>query len=244
MQVATRIDHEDFVFSIWRGTIHDVHAARQSHNTGSVEIGVQDDEGARRSIIVKPLIFTKPGDKLSLVFARRAGIRSGVLVGLVNHSTGHWCSMPQGVFAIRTSPTILMCIMREAQRLTIPGTGVLLTAFAAAWLQFTGRTFPVLTWLLILGMILALLWAFNELANWQAEAAEKRVLFHTDEFLADLARMDLDTSHPALTNSHGPTRVLMGELWTPDLEADWVETKSDDGVPTVPATVPGAVRQD
>jgi hypothetical protein len=96
VQIATRIDDQDFMFSVWRGTIRAVFSAPKQ-GARAVELHVRADDGTRRSVIVKPLIFTRTDDTVSLVYARHAGARSGVLVGLVNHTTGRWCSMPQGI---------------------------------------------------------------------------------------------------------------------------------------------------
>jgi hypothetical protein len=216
------------MFSVWRGTIRAVFSAPKQ-GARAVELHVRADDGTRRSVIVKPLIFTRTDDTVSLVYARHAGARSGVLVGLVNHTTGRWCSMPQGIVPIRLRPALLPSVMGHARRLTIPGTAALLTAVAAVGLHIADKSLEILTWLLIAGVILALLWAFNELANWQAEVAEKLIVSHTDEFLADLAAIEVEVdSLPALADGPGPTRILTGELWTPDLEADWTVEKSHD----------------
>lgn len=227
MQVATRIDDQDFMLSIWRGTIRAVFSA-PNQGTRAVEVHVQADDGMRRSVIVKPLIFTRTDDMVSLVYARHAGARNGVLVGLVNHTTNRWCSMPQGIVPIRLRPSLLVSVMRGVRRITIPGAATLLTLLAAAGLHFAGKSLELLTWFLIAGVIMSLLWAFNELANWQAEVAERLVVAHTDEFLADLAAIDVAESPPALTDGSGPTKILKGELWTPDLEADWTVEKGRD----------------
>ena len=234
VQVATRIDDQDFTFSFWRGTIRAVFSAPKQ-GIRAVEIHVQADDRTRRSVIVKPLIVTSTDDTVSLVYARHAGARNGVLVGLVNHTTGRWCSMPQGIVPIRLRPPLLVSLMGDVRRVTIPGAATLLTSVAAMGLHLAGTSLALLTWSLIAGVILALLWAFNELANWQAEVAERRIVAHTDEFLADLAMIEVEDSPPALTHDSGPTRVLMGELWTPDLEADWaIEKAHDDLGPEYP----------
>ncbi len=227
MQVATRIDDQDFMFSVWRGTIRAVFSAPKQ-GSRAVEIHVQSDDGNRRSVIVKPLIFTRTDDTVSLVYARPAGTRSGVLVGLVNHTTGRWCSMPQGIVPIRLRPSLLVGLMRDVRRITIPGAAILLTVLAAGGLHLAEKSLELLTWSLVAGVIMALLWAFNELANWQAEVAERLVVSHTDEFLADLAMIEVEETPPALADGTGPTRIPKGELWTPDPEAEGEMEKNRD----------------
>jgi hypothetical protein len=89
---------------------------------------------------------------------RRSGLKNGILVGLLDHTTDRHCAMPQGFVPIRLKPSLFVDIMKDIERYSFPGTAFLLTLFAAAGLFCAGVTYPLLTWLMIGGVLTVLLW--------------------------------------------------------------------------------------
>jgi hypothetical protein len=219
VQVSTHIADQEFTFFTWRGTVRAVQRfGTVGRGTGSREILIQSRNGTRRSIRVHPTILIEPDHDVSLVYARRVGLKSGVLVGMLDHTSDRYYSMPQGYVPIRLKPSLFVDIMKDIERYSFPGTAFLLTVFAAACLFCAGVTYPLLTWFMIGSVLTILLWAFNKLANWQSEAADKLLIAATDEILDQIATAERITNSPEPYDSYGATWVLDGKReWTPAL---------------------------
>jgi hypothetical protein len=216
VQVSTQIADQEFTFFTWRGKVRTVLSFGRSNRTR--EILIQARNGTRRSIKVQPSIRIEPEHDVSLVYARRSGIKNGVLVGLLDHTTDRYSSMPQGYVPIRLKPSLFVDIMKDIERYSFPGTAFLLTVFAAACLFCAGVTYPILTWFLIGGVLTVLLWAFNELANWQSETADNLLIASTEEVLHQMAIADRIANSPEPYDSYGATWTLDGNrAWTPAL---------------------------
>jgi hypothetical protein len=209
VQVSTQIADQEFTFFTWRGTVRTVLTFGRSTRTR--EILIQSRNGTRRTIRVQPSIRIEPDHDVSLVYARRSGLTSGVLVGLLDHTTDRFSAMPQGYVPIRVKPSLFVDIMKDIERYSFPGTAFLLTVFAATCLFCAGVTYPFLTWLLIGGVLTVLLWAFNELANWQSEAADNLLIEATDEILHQIATAERIAHSPEPYDSYGATWVLEGK---------------------------------
>lgn len=208
MQVSTHIADQAFTFFAWRGKVRTVQTFGRTNRTR--EILIQSRNGTRRTIKVKPTIRIEPDHEVALVYARRSGLPSGVLVGLVDHTTDRYSSMPQGIVPIRLKPSLFVDIMKDIERYSFPGTAFLLTVFAAACLFCAGVTYPFLTWLMIGGVLTVLLWAFNELARWQSEEADKLLIEATEEVLEQIATAERIANSPEPYDSYGATWVLDG----------------------------------
>jgi hypothetical protein len=216
VQVSTQIAEQEFTFFTWRGKVRTVLPFGRSNRTR--EILIQARNGTRRSIKVQPSIRIEPDHDVSLVYARRSGIKNGVLVGLLDHTTDRYSSMPQGYVPIRLKPSLFVDIMKDIERYSFPGTAFLMTVFAAACLFCAGVTYPLLTWFLIGGVLTVLLWAFNELANWQSETADNLLISSTEEVLHQMATAERIANSPEPYDSYGATWVLEGNrAWTPAL---------------------------
>jgi hypothetical protein len=213
VQVSTQIADQEFTFFTWRGTVRSVMSFGRTNRTR--EILIQARDGTRRSITVQPTIRIEPDHDVSLVYARRSGLKSGVLVGLLDHTTDRYSAMPQGTVPIRLKPSLFVDIMKDIERYSFPGTALLLTLFAAAGLFCAGVTYPLLTWLMIGGVLTVLLWAFNELAQWQAETADNLLIEATDEILDQMATAERIANSPEPYDSYGATWVLDGnKAWS------------------------------
>jgi hypothetical protein len=208
VQVSTQIADQEFTFFTWRGTVRTVLTFGRTNRTR--EILIQSRNGTRRSIKVQPTIRIEPDHDVSLVYARRSGLKSGVLVGLLDHTTDRHCAMPQGYVPIRLKPSLFVDIMKDIERYSFPGTAFLLTLFAAACLFCAGVTYPLLTWFMIGGVLTVLLWAFNELANWHSETADNLLIEATDEILDQMATAERIANSPEPYDSYGATWVLDG----------------------------------
>ncbi|MPR08939.1 hypothetical protein [Microvirga tunisiensis] len=218
MQVSTQIADREFTFFTWRGKVRTVLTFGRGSRTR--EILIQSRDGTRRTIRVQPSIRIEPDHEVSLVYARRSGLKNGVLVGLLDHTSDRHCSMPQGYVPIRLKPSLFVDIMKDIERYSFPGTAFLLTVFAAACMLFAGVTYPLLTWLMIGSVLTVLLWSFNELAKWQSETADNLLVSSTEEFLEQLATAERIANSPEPYDSYGATWVLEGKkTWTaPALE--------------------------
>lgn len=148
---------------------------------------------------------------MSLVYARRSGLKNGVLVGLLDHTTDRYSSMPQGYVPIRLKPSLFVDIMKDIERYSFSGTAFLLTVFAAACLFCAGVTYPLLTWIMIGSVLTVLLWAFNELAQSQSEAADNLLVSSTEEILDQMATAKRIANSPEPYDSYGATWVLEGK---------------------------------
>jgi hypothetical protein len=208
VQVSTQVANQEFTFFTWRGTVRTV--LTFGRGTRTREILIQSRNGTRRTIRVQPSIHIEPDHDVSLVYARRSGLKSGVLVGLLDHTTDRHCAMPQGTVPIRLKPSLFVDIMKDIARYSFPGTAFLLTLFAAACLFCAGVTYPLLTWLMIGGVLTVLLWAFNELANWHSETADNLLIEATDEILHQFATVERIANSPEPYDSYGATWVLDG----------------------------------
>jgi hypothetical protein len=206
VQVSTQIADQEFTFFTWRGTVRTVLTFGRMNRTR--EILIQAIDGTRRSITVQPTIRIAPDHDVSLVYARRSGLKNGVLVGMLDHTTDRHCSMPQGYVPIRLKPSLFVDIMTAIERYSFPGTAFLLTVFAAACLFCAGVTYPLLTWIMIGGVVTVLLWAFNELAQWQAETTDNLLIEATDEILDQMATAERIANSPEPYGSYGATWVL------------------------------------
>jgi hypothetical protein len=216
VQVSTQIAEQEFTFFTWRGKVRTVLTFGRSNRTR--EILIQARNGTQRSIKVQPSIRIEPDHDVSLVYARRSGLKNGVLVGLLDHTTDRYSSMPQGYVPIRLKPSLFVDIMKDIERYSFPGTAFLMTVFAAACLFFAGATYPLLTWLMIGGVLTVLLWSFNELAKWQSETADNLLIASTEEILDQMAAAERIANSPEPYDSYGATWVLEGKrAWTPSL---------------------------
>jgi hypothetical protein len=216
VQVSTQIADQEFTFFTWRGTVRTVLSFGRSNRTR--EILIQSRNGTRRTIRLQPSIRIEPDHDVSLVYARRSGLKSGVLVGLLDHTTDRFSAMPQGYVPIRVKPSLFVDIMKDIERYSFPGTAFLLTVFAAACLFCAGVTYPFLTWLMIGGVLTVLLWSFNELAKWQSETADNLLIASTEEILDQIATAERIANSPEPYDSYGATWVLEGKkAWTPAL---------------------------
>jgi hypothetical protein len=92
VQVSTQIADQEFTFFTWRGTVRTVLSFGRAN--GTREILIQARDGTRHTIKVQPTIRIEPDHDVSLVYARRSGLKNGVLVGLLDHTTDRHCSMP------------------------------------------------------------------------------------------------------------------------------------------------------
>lgn len=213
MQVSTQIADQEFTFFTWRGTVRTVLTFGRTNRTR--EILIQSRNGTRRSIKVQPTIRIEPDHDVSLVYARRSGLKNGVLVGLLDHTTDRYSAMPQGYVPIRLRPSLFVDIMRDIERYSFPGSAFLLTVFAAACLFCAGVTYPLLTWFMIGGVLTVLLWAFHELASWQSEAADNLLIASTEEILDQIAIAERIANSPEPYDSYGATWVLEGrKAWS------------------------------
>jgi hypothetical protein len=208
VQVSTQIADQEFTFFTWRGKVRTVLTFGRMNRTR--EILIQARNGTRRSITVQPTIRIAPDHDVSLVYARRSGLKSGVLVGMLDHTTDRHCAMPQGYVPIRLKPSLFVDIMKDIERYSFPGTALLLTLFAAAGLFCADVTYPILTWLMMGGVVTVLLWAFNELANWHSETADNLLIEATDEILHQFATVERIADSPEPYDSYGATWVLDG----------------------------------
>lgn len=216
MQVSTQIADQEFTFFTWRGTVRTVLTLGLRNRTR--EILMQARDGARRTVRVQPSIIIEPDHDVSLLYAQRSGDKSGVLVGMLDHTTDRYSSMPQGFVPIRLKPSLFVDIMNDIERYSLPGTALILSVFAAACLFCAGVTYPLLTWFMIGGVLTVLLWAFNELATWQTEVAENMVISRTDEILDQFATVERIANSPEPYDSYGTRWVLEGKTaWTPVL---------------------------
>jgi hypothetical protein len=209
VQVSTQIADQEFTFFTWRGTVRTVLTFGRGSRTR--EILIQSRDGTRRSIKVQPTICIEPDHEVSLVYARRSGIKNGVLIGMLDHTSDRYCAMPQGCVPIRLKPSLFVDIMKDIERYSFPGTAFLLTIFAAACLFCAGVTYPFLTWLMIGGVLTVLLWAFHELASWQSEAADNLLISSTKEILDQIATAERIANSPEPYDSYGATWVLEGD---------------------------------
>jgi hypothetical protein len=209
VQVSTQIADQEFTFFTWRGKVRTVLTFGRTNRTR--EILIQSRNGTRRSIKVQPSIRIEPDHDVSLVYARSSGLKSGVLVGLLDHTTDRYSAMPQGYVPIRVKPSLFVDIMKDIERYSFPGTAFLMTVFAAACLFCAGVTYPLLTWFLIGGVLTVLLWAFNELANWQSETADSLLIEATEEILEQMATAERIANSPEPYDSYGATWVLEGK---------------------------------
>jgi hypothetical protein len=213
VQVSTQIADQEFTFFTWRGTVRTVMSFGRTNRTR--EILIQSRNGTRRSVKVQPTIRIEPDHDVSLVYARRSGLKNGVLVGLLDHTTDRYSAMPQGYVPIRLKPSLFVDIMKDIERYSFPGTAFLLSVFAAACLFCAGVTYPILTWLMIGGVLTVLLWAFHELANWQSETADNLLISSTEEILDQIATAERIANSPEPYDSYGATWVLEGrKTWS------------------------------
>jgi hypothetical protein len=210
---TTQIADQEFTFVTWRGKVRAVLTFGRSNRTR--EILIQSRNGTRRSIKVQPSLRIEPDHEVSLVYARRSGLKSSVLVGMLDHTSDRHCSMPQGYVPIRLKPSLFVDITKDIERYSFPRTAFLLTVFGAACLFFAGATYPILTWLMIGGVLTVLLWSFNELAKWQSETADNLLIASTEEILDQMAIAERIANSPEPYDSYGATWVLEGKnAWT------------------------------
>ncbi|EIM31180.1 hypothetical protein MicloDRAFT_00001700 [Microvirga lotononidis] len=209
VHVSTQIADQDFTFFAWRGTVRKVVSFGRTNRTR--EILIQSRNGLRRTITVQPTIRIEPDHEVSLVYARRAGIPSGVLVGMIDHSSDRYCAMPQGHVPFQLRPSLFADIMKGIERYSFPGSAFLLSVSAAACLFCAGVTYPFLTWLMIGSVLTVPLWAFNELATWHTEAADTLLVATTEDILEQMATAERIANSPEPYDSYGATWVLDGE---------------------------------
>jgi hypothetical protein len=209
VQVSTEIADQEFTFFTWRGTVRTVLTFGRGNRTR--EILIQSRNGTQRSIKVQPTIRIEPDHDVSLVYARCSGLKNGVLVGMLDHTSDRYSAMPQGTVPIRLKPSLFVDIMKDIERYSFTGTAFLLTVFAAACLFCAGIIYPLLTWFMIGGVLTVLLWAFNELANWQSETADNLLISSTEEVLHQMATAERIANSPEPYDSYGATWVLEGK---------------------------------
>lgn len=203
MDMGQSISGRSVVF--WRARASVVARTESSKVVGDQGFGqdvvLQLEDRTCRTYTIAKGINVSAGDELSLVSMSEVGSRNWHLVGIVNHSSGRYMAMPQGVLPIKPVPSGFARFINGILSLYgVPG--AILVVLGTLWLGLQTMTtvrLSILEWLgsFLIGM--AMLACLKELVTWSEEIAEKRFVRATEKILKSALGEDKEASKGSRT---------------------------------------------
>src|SRR5690606_7675489 len=122
MDAIRTINNQDFAYWSWRGFVRaKFSSSAQIEGQQAQEISIRSEDRTHRTIVIGRKIAVETDDDVSLLYACPVGARKGALVGIVNHTTGRWVAMPQGINPLRLRPPWPFSWVRQVERFSLFG---------------------------------------------------------------------------------------------------------------------------